>query len=319
MKTKRQGEWLEVTVPEKWNEFTIERIMKKEWNVPRKLLHKFRTEKAVTLNNEPRHWKQTKVQTGDALRIRLFEPQEMEVAPTFMEVDVIYEDDHLLVVNKPVGLDTHPNQPDQTDTLVNAVAFYFQMNGIEATPKYVHRLDRDTSGAILFAKHDLAIASLGQQLKDRSIKRTYIAWAHGKVKPNKGEIHEPIGKDRHHPVRRRVSPGGQNAETHYELLDYNSVRKASLLKLQLNTGRTHQIRVHTSFIGHPLLGDVLYGGKSNHEYKQALHAAKLTFIHPFTEEHIECLALPDPSSKLFENKHVQLLASSPKNSGTESH
>ncbi|GGF24537.1 pseudouridine synthase [Halobacillus andaensis] len=307
MKTKRIGEWIEITIPQKWQGYTIERIMKKELLVPRKLLHKFRSERSVTLNNESKHWKQTHVEAGDRLRIQVFAPQELEVVPTFMDIDIVYEDDHLLVINKPVGIDTHPNQPDQTNTLVNAAAFYFQMNGIEATPKYVHRLDRDTSGAILFAKHELAIATLGQQLKERKIKRTYIAWAHGKVKLKKGTIDQPIGKDRHHPVRRRVSKGGQPAETNYEVLDYDPKRKASLLKLQLNTGRTHQIRVHLSFIGHPLLGDTLYGGDAHTSYKQALHAAKLSFIHPFTEENIECLAMPPKDTPLFKEEHVRSL------------
>ncbi|MBA2176477.1 RluA family pseudouridine synthase [Halobacillus locisalis] len=307
MKTKRMGEWLEVSIPEEWNELTIEKIMKKKWQVPRKLIHRFRSNKEVTLNGDVMHWKDTKVQTGDALRIRLFAPQPLEVTPTFMDIDVIYEDDHLLVVNKPEGMFTHPNQPNQADTLVNGVASYFQINGIEATPKYVHRLDKDTSGAVLFAKHDLAIAMLGEELKDRKIKRTYLAWAHGKVKPKKGVIKEPIGKDRHHATRRRVSPNGQEAETHYESLEYDPNLKATLVKLQLQTGRTHQIRVHMSHKGNPLLGDELYGGKGDMEGKQALHAAKLTFIHPFTEERVSCLAMPLGHSSLFSTEHVQIL------------
>lgn len=304
MKTKRIGEWLEVTVPEKWNGMTVEKIMKKRWNVPRKLLHRFRTNKDVTLNNEDVHWKNTNVHTGDSLRIRLFAKQPLEVTPTYMDVDVLYEDDHLLVVNKPEGMFTHPNSEEQSDTLVNAVASYFQINGIEATPKYVHRLDKDTSGAVLFAKHDLAIAMLGEELKDRKIKRTYIAWAQGKVKPKKGTIKEPIGKDRHHPTRRRVSPNGQDAETHYERIDYSTSLQASLVKLQLQTGRTHQIRVHMSHIGHPLLGDELYGGKGDFDGQQALHAAKLTFIHPFTEETVSTLAMPSEDSPLFTEEQV---------------
>ncbi|WP_173917272.1 RluA family pseudouridine synthase [Halobacillus sp. Marseille-Q1614] len=307
MKTRRLGEWLEVTIPEKWDGFTIERIMKKEWKVPRKLLHKFRTERGVTLNGESKHWKQSTVKQGDAFRVRVFEPQELEVTPAFIDIDVVYEDDHLLVINKPAGQYTHPSQPNQTDTLVNAAAFYFQINGIEATPKYVHRLDRDTSGAVLFAKHDLAIAMLGEQLKKRDIQRTYIAWVEGKIKPAKGNINEPIGKDRHHAVRRRVSKGGQEAETSYELLRYEADQKASLIKLQLKSGRTHQIRVHMSHIGYPLLGDELYGGKRNFSGHQALHAAKMAFVHPFTEETIECLAMPSDTSSIFKPEHVRLL------------
>ncbi|WP_281974874.1 RluA family pseudouridine synthase [Halobacillus litoralis] len=314
MKTKRTGDWLEVQIPEKWNGYTIEKILKKEWNVPRKLMHSFRSNREVTLNNENPHWKTAKVKEGDTLRIRLFRPQALEVTPTYMDIDVIYEDDHLLVVNKPAGIFTHPNTPDDHDTLVNGVAFYFQMNGIESTPKYVHRLDRDTSGAILFAKHDLAIAMLGKELQERKIKRTYIALAQGKVKPRRGEIDQPIGKDRHHPVRRRVSEGGQPAVTHYEVITYDPAHKVSLIKLQLQTGRTHQIRVHLSHIGHPLVGDKMYGGKGSFDYNQALHAARLTLIHPFTEKEIKCLAKPSSDSPFFTSEQVEELGD--ENTGT---
>ncbi|SFK22154.1 23S rRNA pseudouridine1911/1915/1917 synthase [Halobacillus dabanensis] len=308
MKTRRMGDWLEVVIPHKWEGYTIERILKKEWNVPRKLMHSFRSNREVTLNNENPHWKTTKVKAGDQLRVRLFRPQPLEVTPTFMDIDVIYEDDHILVVNKPAGVFTHPNTPKDHNTLVNGVAFHFQMNGIEATPKYVHRLDRDTSGAILFAKHDLAIAMLGKELQERKIKRTYLAWVHGKMKTSRGKIEQPIGKDRHHPVRRRVSSGGQHAETHYEVLFYDKDKDLSLVKLQLQTGRTHQIRVHLSYIGHPLLGDDMYGGKGSINYKQALHAARLTLIHPFTEAEIHCLAMPADHSPLFTKQQVEALS-----------
>ncbi|GEN53504.1 RluA family pseudouridine synthase [Halobacillus faecis] len=307
MKTKRMGDWLEVIIPDPWDGLTIEKILKKKWNVPRKLMHSFRSNKEVTLNNENPHWKTATVKSGDVLRVRLFRPQPLEVTPTYMDIEVIYEDDHILVVNKPAGVFTHPNTPHEHDTLVNGVAFYFQMNGIEATPKYVHRLDRNTSGAILFAKHDLAVAMLGKELQERKIKRTYLAWAHGKLKPRRGKIEKPIGKDRHHPVRRRVSQGGQHAETHYEVLSYDASHDASLVKLQLQTGRTHQIRVHLSHIGHPLLGDEMYGGTGSIDYKQALHAARLTLIHPFTEKEIQCLAMPASDSPLFTNEQVKSL------------
>ncbi|RWZ58186.1 RluA family pseudouridine synthase [Halobacillus fulvus] len=307
MKTQRKGEWLEVVVPSEWDGLSVEKIMKKKWGMPRKLMHRYRSNKEVTLNNDPVHWKDTVVKKEDILRIRLFAPRPLEVTPCYEDIEVLYEDDHLLVVNKPVGVFTHPNSPEENDTLVNRVAAYFQIHGIESTPKYVHRLDRDTSGAILFAKHDLAIAMLGKDLKERKIKRTYLAWAEGRVKPKKGIIREPIGKDRHHPVRRRVSPNGQEAETHYEVLDYNHDLKASLVKLDLQTGRTHQIRVHLSHKGHPLLGDELYGGRHQRGHQQALHAAKLTFLHPFTEEKVECLALESNQTGLFSTDRIESL------------
>ncbi|KHE69047.1 RluA family pseudouridine synthase [Halobacillus sp. BBL2006] len=307
METKRDGEWFEVRIPEKWEGYTVHRIMEKEWHVPRKLMHRFRSNREVTINSDAVHWKDTKVTTGDTLHIRLFKPQPLEVTPAPMNIDVIYEDDHLLVVNKPSGVFTHPNRPSETDTLVNGVAAYFQENGIHATPKYVHRLDRDTSGAILFAKHDLAIAMLGKELQKRTIKRTYLAWAHGKVEPEEGIITKPIGKDLTHPVRRCVSSEGQYAETHYKVMEYSETDHASLLKLHLQTGRTHQIRVHLSHTGHPLVGDKMYGGEGRVNFKQALHAALLTFVHPFTEEVIKCLAFPPSGSPLFSERHIRLL------------
>ena len=147
--------------------------------------------------------------------------------------------------------------------------------------KHVHRLDRDTTGAILFAKHALAGSILDKTLEERSIKRTYFALVHGQLKRKKGTIQEPIGRDRHHPTKRRVSASGQPAITHYELLEYNSKQNLSLIQCQLDTGRTHQIRVHLSSIGHPIVGDKLYGGKPLFE-RQALHAGKLVIPHPFT-------------------------------------
>ncbi|ELK48877.1 RluA family pseudouridine synthase [Halobacillus sp. ACCC02827] len=308
MNTRRIGEWLEVEVPEEWNGYTIERIMKKKWHVPRKLIHSFRSKKEVTLNQEIPHWKTAKAEAGDILRIRLFRPRPLEVVPTPMHVDVIYEDDHLLVVNKPAGVFTHPNRPDEHDTLVNGVAAYFKQKGIFSTPKYVHRLDRDTSGAILFAKHELAIAMLGKELQERRIKRTYLAWAHGNLSPAKGRIEAPIGKDDSHPVRRCVAEDGQRALTHYEVVEYDRKQDASLVKLRLQTGRTHQIRVHLSHAGHPLLGDELYGGAGSLNYKQALHAAKLTLYHPFTQQEVHCLAMPMKASPLFTEAQVLKLS-----------
>ncbi|MBH0231183.1 RluA family pseudouridine synthase [Halobacillus yeomjeoni] len=307
METERIGEWLELVVPNKWDGKTVDRIMRKDLGVPRKLMHRFRNQMGVSLNDEFIHWKNTTVSTGDLMCIRLFEPQPLTVKPNNMPIDVIYEDDHLLVVNKPSGVFTHPNFPTEDDTLVNGVAGYFVKEGILSTPKYVHRLDRHTSGAILFAKHDLAIAMLGKELQKRTIKRTYLAWANGSLSPEKGVISHPIGKDPEHTIRRCVTEDGQYAETHYEVLRYNAEKDASLVKLQLETGRTHQIRVHMSYVGHPLLGDTMYGGQGDLHYKQALHAAKLTFIHPFTEQSIQCFAYPEESESLFTDEHVNAL------------
>lgn len=175
------------------------------------------------------------------------------------------------------------------------MTFHMQMQGEYRAIKHIHRLDRDTTGAILFAKHALAGAILDKEPQERRIKRTYLALVHGEMSKNKGTIREPIGRDRHHPTRRRVSPGGQPVATNYEIIEYFRKQNLSLIKCRLDTGRTHQIRVHLSRIGHPLAGDTLYGGKPVFA-RQALHAVKMEIPHPFSEEAIVCHApfLDDP-------------------------
>ena len=155
--------------------------------------------------------------------------------------------------------------------------------------RHVHRLDRDTTGALLFAKHPFVGSMLDRMLEDREIKRTYLAMVHGMIPDKKGTIQASIGRDRHHATRRRVSPSGQPATTFFEVLKVDNKKKLLLVKCSLATGRTHQIRVHFSHMDHPLVGDLLYGGKPIFQ-RQALHAVKLEFKHPFTEEVITCHA-----------------------------
>ncbi|MFD2442997.1 RluA family pseudouridine synthase [Bacillus sp. CGMCC 1.16607] len=288
IQTKRQGQWQVFIVPGEWSGKTIEQLFKDIWGTPKKLTHQFRMEKRVKLNHSPAEWT-LPLKLGDRLSVNFFENLEDEVVPNYMEIEVLYEDDHLLVVNKPAGMDTHANDSVQTNALLNGVAFYLQSNGQSTWVRHIHRLDRDTSGAILFAKHPLVGAVLDRMLEQRLIKRTYLALVQGIVKTKKGTIQAPIGRDRHHATRRRVSPTGQEAITRYQLLERFHSTKTSLVKCWLETGRTHQIRVHFSHIGYPLLGDTLYGGE-NSVARQALHAAKLEFVHPFTNERIICFA-----------------------------
>lgn len=288
IQTKRINEWCEIIIPEKWAGLTLEELFRSIWHAPKKQTHQLRMEKGVLINGEPAPW--TKPLHQDALlRIRFFTEADFGVLPCPYDIDILFEDDHLLVVNKPAGMDTHPNAPEETGTLANALAFYLQTKGELRQIKHVHRLDRDTTGAILFAKHPFAGSMLDQMLEKREIKRTYLAIVHGTLTKHKGTINEPIGRDRHHPVRRRVSPKGQHAVTHYEVVKIDQQKKRTIIKCQLATGRTHQIRVHLSHIGHPLCGDMLYGGNPVFK-RQALHAVKLEFTHPFTEEKIICHA-----------------------------
>ncbi|NSL50900.1 RluA family pseudouridine synthase [Calidifontibacillus erzurumensis] len=286
MKGLKKGEWFEIVVPKEWNGLSIESLLKEKWKAPKKLLHQFRMEKSVQMNGKLlSNWKEL-MTSGDRLQVRLFKEEDYGVEPEYLPISIVYEDDHLLIANKPAAMDTHPNHGEM-GTLANAVAFHFQMNGLVTKVRHIHRLDRDTSGGILFAKHALAGASLDQMLEKRLITRTYIGFVHGLIKQNKGTIIANIGRDRHHPTRRRVSKSGDYAVTHFEVLQRFEKSNVTLVKLKLDTGRTHQIRVHMSYLGHPLIGDILYGGKQEGIERQALHAERIQFVHPFTDEFID--------------------------------
>lgn len=284
IQTKCFGEWFEIIIPSKWEKTTIDDLFRNVWKAPKKQIHTIRMEKHVKVNGEHTNWHKP-LHAGERIQLKLFMEEEFGVIPAYHEVSVLYEDEHMMVFNKPANMDTHPNSLEQTNTLANAAAFYLQAKGEQRKIKHVHRLDRDTTGVILFAKHSLAGSILDRLLEERSIKRTYTALVHGQVKRKKATIQEPIGRDRHHPTKRRVSSSGQPAITHYELLEYSSKQNLSLIQCQLDTGRTHQIRVHLSSIGHSIVGDQLYGGKPLFN-RQALHAQKLVIPHPFTNESI---------------------------------
>jgi 23S rRNA pseudouridine1911/1915/1917 synthase len=288
LKTNRKGEWFEIIVPEKWNNYTVEQLFRTIWQAPKKQTHSLRMEKGVKINGEGANWT-APLKKEDILEIHFFQDADFSVQPTFYDLPILYEDDHLLVVNKPSNLDTHPNTPDQKNTLSNAVAYHLLAKGEYRQVKHVHRLDHDTTGAVLFAKHPFIGSMLDHMLEEREIKRTYLAIVHGVISNKKGTIQASIGRDRHHGTRRRVSPSGQPATTFFEVLKVDHKKQVSLIKCSLATGRTHQIRVHFSHIGHPLAGDTLYEGKPIFP-RQALHAVKLEFKHPFTEEVIICHA-----------------------------
>ena len=243
--------------------------------------------------------KNYKLTGNEELELELPEPEVTDIVPQDIPLDVVFEDEHVIVVNKPVGMVVHPAPGHPDGTLVNALLHHCgaSLSGIngQLRPGIVHRIDRDTSGLIIAAKNDAAHLALADQLQDHSLARTYLAVAVGGFREDEGTVDAPIGR---HPVdRKRMAidrKAGRNAVTHWRVLErYNGY---TLLECRLETGRTHQIRVHMASIGHPLLGDVVYGSKKPWPglAGQCLHARKLKFIHPATglPVEVEC-PLPD--------------------------
>lgn len=220
--------------------------------------------------------------TGDRLCLRFFSCQAAQFSPEWSDLEVLYEDDFCMVVHKPAGLLVHPADKNQGGTLANAVAAYYEASGQQIAVRHIHRLDEFTSGPVLYAKNELAQSMLDEAMRQKSIERIYIAFIKGTPRQKRDTLALPIGRDRHHSQRRRVSATGDYAVTQYEVLE--SFHGASLVRLKLQTGRTHQIRVHLSHIGHPLLGDALYGGPMQQIQRQALHGEQLIFTHPYFRE-----------------------------------
>jgi 23S rRNA pseudouridine1911/1915/1917 synthase len=218
-------------------------------------------------------------------------------------LDILYEDPHMLVVNKPSGVLVHPGDESDVDTMAHRVVAYFAEAGLARRARHVHRLDRDTTGALLYAKHEFAARSFDRLLQGHEIARRYVALVAGEMPRLRGTIREPIGRDRHVSGRYRVSRTGKLAVTHYRVLASTRIGAdaVSLVECVLETGRTHQIRVHLSAAGCPVVGDVLYGGGRGiggipFPEGYALHAWQLTLWHPYTEQEV---CVPAPFPRLF--------------------
>lgn len=227
-----------------------------------------------------------KVQEGDEIEVTPPEPVEIDAVPENIPLDIIYEDEDVVVVNKPQGMVVHPSAGHANGTLVNALLYHVKdLSGINGKirPGIVHRIDKDTSGLLMVAKNDLAHEKLAEQLQEKTAKREYIALVHGDIQNDKGTIDAPIGRDPKNRKKFTVIEGGKHSITHFEVIE--RFKEFTLLRLQLETGRTHQIRVHLEYIGFRMAGDPLYGPRKTLEGKgQFLHATSLTFVHPRSEE-----------------------------------
>lgn len=244
-----------------------------------------------------------KLSQGDVISVTVPEAEVTDLVPENIPLDVVYEDSDVIVVNKPRGMVVHPAAGHPSGTLVNALMYHCtDLSGIngEIRPGIVHRIDKDTSGLIMAAKNDASHASLAAQLKEHSVTRRYIAVVQGNLTHDQGTVDAPIARDPHdrklYTVREK---NGKRSVTHFTVLE--RFGDCTLLELQLETGRTHQIRVHMKFIGHPLVGDPVYGRSKGTAMKgQALHAGVLGFIHPATGEYMEYSApLPADMEELL--------------------
>lgn len=251
----------------------------------------------ITVNGKTEKAKY-KVKSGDVIRLEEPETKTLELRPENIPLDIVYEDDDVIVINKPQGMVVHPAPGHDEHTLVNALLYHCPLSTINGTfrPGIVHRIDKDTSGLLMVAKNDKAHRSLAKQLKDKTNIREYVALVHGRIAEDEGTINAPIGRSLKDRKKQAVVKDGRNAVTHFEVL--KRYRDYTLVKCILETGRTHQIRVHMKYIGHPFVGDPLYGPKKTIKGNgQFLHAGKLGFVHPTTGK---LLIFEAPLPKIFQ-------------------
>lgn len=277
-----KGEWMEIRLPDYLAGAPVHKVTA-HLPLPPKLISKLLQNRGLLLQ-------------GSNLRLHLFPREQRDFPSDWMDLNILYEDEFTLVVNKPAGIEVHPSEHGQRKTLAHAVAAYYEMSGQDIRVRHIHRIDKDTTGPVLYAKNEFAHYQYDKAMREKKIERIYLALAEGYVEGNKGTIDKPIGQDRHHSTRRRVSETGEPAVTHFEVAE--RLRDHTLVRLQLETGRTHQIRVHLSSINHPLAGDGMYGGSRGVMSRQALHGERLIWSHPWTGEKQSVRApLPDDFSE----------------------
>lgn len=289
-------------IDESFDGKTILQFLKARCYTDKAIISLKKTDEGILRNNI---WAyvNTRLSKKDILTIRLIETESSEnIISEEYPVDIVYEDEDLLVINKPYNMPVHPSQKHYTGTLANAMAYYFQSQNKPFTFRCVNRLDKDTTGLTILCKHQLAGGILSNMVSKREIRRTYLAVCtdDGSLASN-GTIDAPIGRKEGSVIERTIDlEQGERAVTHYKKLYHDPEKQLSLIQLYLETGRTHQIRVHMKYIGHPLLGDELYGGDTSLIKRQALHSYSLQFTHPITlEEMCFVQELPEDMQKLI--------------------
>ncbi|NEW08193.1 RluA family pseudouridine synthase [Paenibacillus sp. SYP-B3998] len=290
-------------VPPEEEGFVLKTILQKRLMVSRKLLSRVKlTEQGITVNGI-RQYISVKVNAGDRVELRMEEEQSEDILPQELPLQIIHEDEHLIILAKDAGIIVHPTHGHYVNTIANAVVYHWQQAGTTCRFRPVHRLDQETSGVLAIAKTPYVHQQISEQMIQHTVKKEYLAFVWGVVAEKTGTIDGPIDRDPDQPHIRIVTPSGYSAVTHYEVVE--QYKQAALVRIWLETGRTHQIRVHMTHLGHPLIGDKMYTLPEfektdaaskilEHLDRQALHAFKLGFVHPGSREWVEYNA-PLPS------------------------
>ena len=266
----------------------INEILSLEFKISTRLKNKLIKKNMLFLNNTTCDTR-TPVKIGDKLIIDFnYEEENSNIVPNGMDLDIIYEDEWLLIVNKPSGIAIHPSILHFNNSLSNGIRFYFDKIGLKKKIRPVNRLDKDTSGLVIFAKCEYIQECLSLQMQEGIFKKEYLCLVSGTITPKSGTINLPIARKEGSIMERCIDEKGKQAITHYKVI--KEFKNYSLVECRLETGRTHQIRLHMASIGHPLLGDTLYGTTSSLISRQALHSYKIKFIHPITKKEIELIA-----------------------------
>lgn len=278
----------------------IKEILKTKFEISDRLLTKLKKNNLIFVNNSIANIK-APVNSSDIVKISLdYEEDNTNIVSKKMVLKIVFEDDAILVINKPAGLPVHPSMLHYEDSLSNGVKYYFESINLHKKIRPVNRLDKDTSGLVIFAKNEYIQECLIRQMKSGVFKKEYLAICEGTLPHSSGTINAPIARKEGSIIERCIDESGDTAITHYDVLKSND--SLSVVHLILETGRTHQIRVHMAHIGNPIIGDTLYGNRSELINRQALHSHKVSFIHPITKKKIEFTApLFDDMEKIIDN------------------
>lgn len=299
-----------INVDNKYN--NIKEIAKEYFQISDRLLIKLKKYKRIYLNDEPVYIN-TIISNGDTITFDIdFEEESENIVSINKPIDIVFEDEYLLILNKPYGIPVHPSISHYDDSLSNRVKYYFDNINLKRKIRPVNRLDKDTSGIVIFAKNEYIQESLIKQMKNGKFIKEYFGILEGYIQNTSGTINASIARKEGSIIEREINPNGDVSITHFEVLKKFTINindsinksncelKLSLVRFKLETGRTHQIRVHSKYIGHSLLGDSLYGNISSLISRQALHSYKVSFIHPITKKNISIeIDLPDDMKKIL--------------------